>query len=191
MELCFATNNRHKLEEVTGVLGNAFQLLTLKDIGCEEELPETQDTLEGNARQKSEYVWTRYRIPCFADDTGLEVDALGGAPGVHAAMYAGNQRSAQDNMALLLKNLAKSENRKARFRTVISLMLPLGELTFEGVVNGIILETPRGSGGFGYDPIFLPDGSSRTLAEMSLQEKNMMSHRAIAVGKLAEFLRGL
>ncbi len=191
MELCFATNNRHKLEEVTGVLGGAFHLLTLKDIGCLEELPETTNTLEGNARQKAQYVWDKFRIACFADDTGLEVAALGGAPGIHSAMYAGNQRSAHDNMALLLKNLETSSNRKARFRTIICLVMPQNQWTFEGIVNGDILRTPRGSGGFGYDPIFLPEGSTQTLAEMSMSEKNKMSHRAIAVGRLAEFLKSL
>jgi XTP/dITP diphosphohydrolase len=191
MKLCFATNNHHKLDEVMGVLGGAFHLLTLRDIGCQEELPETRETILGNAQQKAEYVWEKYRIPCFADDTGLEVEALNGAPGVHSAHYAGSQRSAVDNMNLLLKNLEGSENRKAQFRTVISLIMPQGEWNFEGIVKGVILEQARGTGGFGYDPIFQPDGSSRTLAEMTLPEKNRISHRAVAVSKLAEFLKGL
>jgi XTP/dITP diphosphohydrolase len=191
MKLCFATNNHHKLEEVMGVLGGAFHLLTLKDIGCEEVLPETRDSIQGNARQKAEYVWKKYRIACFADDTGLEVEALNGAPGVHSAHYAGSQRSAADNMNLLLKNLEGSEGRRGQFRTVISLIMPQGEWDFEGIVKGLILEQPRGTGGFGYDPIFLPDGSLRTLAEMTLSEKNRISHRAVAVSKLTEFLKGL
>lgn len=190
MRLCFATNNHHKLEEVMGVLGDAFHVLTLTEIGCNEELPETRDTILGNARQKAEYVWEKYRISCFADDTGLEVEDLGGAPGVHSAHYAGSQRNAADNLNLLLKNLQGKGNRKAQFRTVICLIMPQGEWNFEGIVKGVILEHPRGTGGFGYDPIFLPDGSARTLAEMTLSEKNRISHRAIAVSKLAEFLKG-
>lgn len=174
-----------------GVLGGAFHLLTLRDIGCEEELPETRDTIQDNARQKAEYVWEKYRIACFADDTGLEVESLNGAPGVHSAYYAGSQRSAADNMNLLLKNLERSENRRAQFRTVISLIMPQGKWNFEGIVKGMVLEHPRGTGGFGYDPIFLPDGSSKTLAEMTLSEKNRISHRAVAVSKLSEFLNEL
>jgi XTP/dITP diphosphohydrolase len=191
MQLCFATNNHHKLDEVMGVLGGAFQLLSLRDIGCEDELPETQDTILGNAHQKAEYVWKKYHVPCFADDTGLEVEALGGAPGVHSAHYAGVQRSAEANMKLLLRNLGGIENRRAQFRTVISLIMPHGAWDFEGIVKGIILEQPRGTGGFGYDPVFLPHGSDKTLAEMSLSEKNQMSHRAIAVAGMAEFLKRL
>lgn len=189
MKLCFATHNLHKAEEVTAVLGEAFQLLTLRDIGCHEDLPETQDTIAGNAKQKAEYVWKHYKIPCFADDTGLEVIALNGAPGVLSARYAGRGRRSEDNIALLLKNLAGSSVREAQFRTVISLRLPEGQWLFEGVIKGTILSTPRGTGGFGYDPVFLPHGTSNTLSEMTLEEKNQISHRAIAVKKLAGFLR--
>ncbi len=189
MQLCFATNNHHKLEEVMGVLGGAFHLLTLSDIGCVEDLPETQNTIAGNAQQKAKFVWDRYKVPCFADDTGLEVEALNGAPGIYSARYAGDQRSASANMQLLLNNMKRIENRKAQFRTVISLIMPEGEWNFEGIMNGMILNKPRGEGGFGYDPIFLPVGLTKTLAELTLAEKNKLSHRAHAVNKLAEFLR--
>lgn len=189
MKLCFATHNLHKAEEVTAVLGQAFQLLTLRDVGCHEDLPETQDTLAGNAKQKAQYVWKNYKIPCFADDTGLEVIALNGAPGVLSARYAGRGRTSEDNIDLLLKNLAGVGVRQAQFRTVISLRLPEGQWLFEGVLKGTILSAPKGTGGFGYDPVFLPHGTSNTLSEMTLEEKNHISHRAIAVKKLAEFLR--
>lgn len=189
MPLCFATNNLHKLKEVKASLQGAFSLLTLKDIGCEEELPETQDTIVGNAQQKARYVWEHYGIPCFADDSGLEVEALNGAPGVISAMYAGSQRSHDDNIRLLLKNLDGHENRAAQFRTVIALVLPQGEWIFEGILKGEILLERRGSGGFGYDPIFLPIGFSRSLAELTMEEKNRISHRWQAVQKLSTFLQ--
>lgn len=191
MRLCFATNNTHKVEEVNAILGKEFHLLTLEEAGIMEELPETQDTLEGNARQKALHVFERYGIPCFADDTGLEVDSLQGAPGVYSARYAGNQRNSQDNIRLLLTNLRRKPQRTAQFRTVIWLALPQGQWSFEGIVRGSILETLRGNGGFGYDPIFLPHQAGKTLAEMTLEEKNGISHRAIAVNKLVEFLRVL
>jgi XTP/dITP diphosphohydrolase len=187
--LCFATNNKHKIEEVRAHLGSDFQLLSLKEIGCKEELPEEQPTLEGNSFQKAEYVYKKFGISCFADDTGLEVAELHGAPGVYSARYAGDQRSAEANMQLLLKNLAGSQNRKARFRTVITLITPEFSKQFEGIVTGQIINEHKGSGGFGYDPIFLPDGYSKTLAEMSMEEKNAISHRARAVTKLVEFLK--
>jgi XTP/dITP diphosphohydrolase len=187
--LCFATNNQHKINEVRAHLGPDFHLVGLDEIGCTEELAEDQVTLEGNSFQKAEYVYKNFGVSCFADDTGLEVEALQGAPGVYSARYAGPQRNAADNMKLLLSNLAASENRKARFRTVITLMTPEFSRQFEGVVNGRIIDEYRGSGGFGYDPIFLPDGYSRTLAEMSMEEKNSISHRARAVNKLVEFLK--
>ena len=187
--LCFATNNQHKLEEVRAHLGSDFQLVALEEVGCKEELPEEQSTLEGNSFQKAEYVYKNFGISCFADDTGLEVQELQGAPGVYSARYAGAQRSAEDNMQLLLKNLAESQNRRARFRTVITLITPEFTKQFEGIVSGKIIYEYRGSGGFGYDPIFLPDGFNKTLAEMSMEEKNAISHRARAVNKLVEFLK--
>jgi XTP/dITP diphosphohydrolase len=189
MRLCFATNNLHKVEEVSALLGSEFQLSTLNDAGIKEELPETQDNLEGNARQKAQYVFDRYNIPCFADDTGLEVDALHGAPGVLSARYAGPQRNSEDNIRLLLYKLSGKTLRTAQFRTIIWLALPEGQWAFEGCVRGSILEDLRGQGGFGYDPVFLPEDATKTLAEMTLTEKNQISHRAIAVSRLADFLR--
>ena len=188
MDICFATNNAHKLEEIKAILGNRFHVLGLNDIGCREELPEERDTLEGNSLQKAEYVFKKYKVSCFADDTGLEVESLAGAPGVYSARYAGEQRNAEDNMNLLLKNLSGKSNRKAHFRTVITFIQPEGLHQFEGIVDGIILEERRGKGGFGYDPIFLPNGFSKTLAEMGMDEKNQISHRARATHKLVEFL---
>ena len=191
MKLCFATNSRHKVEEVMAVLGRSFQLVTLADVGCKEELPETQETIAGNAYQKASYVWNHYKIPCFADDTGLEVGALNGAPGVFSARYGGPQRNSKDNLNLLLKRLEGFLNREAQFRTVISLILPQGEWLFEGIVKGVILTELRGTGGFGYDPVFQPHGSLKTLAEMTMEEKNEISHRARAVKKLEAFLNAL
>jgi len=191
MRLCFASNNRHKLNEIGALLGADITLMTLQDIGCFEELPETKDTLEGNAEEKAMFVWSRYRVACFADDSGLEVDALQGAPGVYSAMYAGPQRSAEDNNRLLLGKMSGEENRKARFRAVIYLILPDCRKKFVGEVEGVILDAPRGNQGFGYDPLFLPDGSTKTLAEMNLEEKNRISHRAKAVQKLVSFLKSL
>jgi XTP/dITP diphosphohydrolase len=187
--LCFATNNQHKIEEVRAHLGSDFHLVGLEEIECTDELPEEQPTLEGNSFQKAEYVYKNFGVSCFADDTGLEVEALQGAPGVYSARYAGEQRRAEDNMQLLLKNLAHAQNRKARFRTVITLITPEFTKQFEGIVNGQIIHEHRGNGGFGYDPIFLPDGFNKTLAEMSMEEKNAISHRARAVNKLIEFLK--
>jgi XTP/dITP diphosphohydrolase len=186
--LCFATNNQHKIQEVRAHLGPDFPLVGLSEIGCVEELREEQSTLEGNSLQKAEYVFKNFGVSCFADDTGLEVDTLHGAPGVISARYAGDQRNAEDNMKLLLKNLEGSKNRKARFRTVITLMTPAFTRQFEGIVTGQILNEYRGTGGFGYDPVVLPDGYLKTLAEMSMEEKNKISHRAQAVNKLVEFL---
>ncbi len=173
------------------VLGGTFQLLTLADVGCKEELPETQETIAGNAYQKASYVWSHYKIPCFADDTGLEVGVLNGAPGVFSARYAGPQRNSRDNLNLLLKRMEALRNREAQFRTVISLILPQGEWVFEGIVKGVILTELRGTGGFGYDPVFQPHGSLKTLAEMTMEEKNEISHRARAVKKLEAFLNAL
>lgn len=188
--LCFATNNLHKVEEVKVALGDGLRILTLEEAGIREELPETQDTLEGNARQKALYVFDHFGLACFADDTGLEVDALGGAPGVYSARYAGPQRRAEDNITLLLANLQDKTSRAAQFRTVIHLVLPDGQWKFEGIVRGTIQREGKGNGGFGYDPVFLPEGFRQTLAEMSLEEKNRISHRGIAIRKLTEFLRG-
>ncbi|AIZ64635.1 deoxyribonucleotide triphosphate pyrophosphatase [Hymenobacter sp. DG25B] len=190
MRLCFASNNAHKLDEIRPLLPAGVELLSLADIGCAEELPETQETLEGNARQKAEYVWEHYGVACFADDTGLEVEALNGAPGVYSARYAGPQRNAADNVALLLQELQGQPNRRAQFRTVVALVLPDGRRpVFEGAVEGQITEELHGEGGFGYDPVFRPEQHQRTFAEMPLAEKNTMSHRARAVEKLVAFLR--
>jgi XTP/dITP diphosphohydrolase len=192
MRLCFASNNKHKLEEIKNVVGRKFEILSLADIKCNEELPETRNTLEGNSLQKAEYVLQHYNTPCFADDTGLEVEALHGAPGVYSARYAGNHRSNDDNIALLLQNLKNDTNRKAQFRTVITLIgIKAQPVFFEGIIRGEIITEKRGSSGFGYDPVFIPEGHSRTFAEMTLEEKNQLSHRAIAVKKLAEYLARL
>lgn len=187
--LTFATNNRHKIDEIHALLGNEFHLLSLSEIGCNEELAEDRDTLEGNSDQKARYVFDHYKESCFADDTGLEVEALGGAPGVYSARYAGGQRNSDDNIDLLLKNMAAVQNRKAQFRTVITLIDEQGTHQFEGVVTGQILTERRGSGGFGYDSVFLPDGFSKSLAEMTMEEKNQISHRARATQKLVAFLK--
>lgn len=170
------------------MLGSPFLLKGLADIGCLEELPETHTTLEGNSLQKARYVFDLYKIPCFADDTGLEVGALKGEPGVHSARYAGEHRNPEDNIDLLLQKLHNTENRKARFRTVITLMEFSGVHTFEGIVEGEILLMRRGDQGFGYDPVFRPYGYDKTFAEMSLEEKNRISHRGEAVRKLVEYL---
>ena len=190
MRLCFASNNAHKVDEIRPLLPPGFELLSLADIGCHEELPETQDTLEGNARQKAEYVRQHYGVACFADDTGLEVAALGGAPGVYSARYAGPQRLAIDNVSKLLRELTGAPDRTARFRTVVALALADGTVhEFAGEVSGRISETPRGAGGFGYDPVFAPtESDGRTFAEMSGAEKNQISHRARAVAGLLAFL---
>jgi len=190
MRLCFASNNAHKLDEIRPLLPGSVQLLSLADIGCHEELPETQPTLEGNARQKARYVWDHYGVACFADDTGLEVDALGGAPGVYSARYAGPERAAAANVARLLHALGTQPDRRARFRTVISLVRGPGDAhAFSGEVGGSIAAAPIGRGGFGYDPVFVPsEGDGRTFAEMTLSEKNMLSHRARAVAGLVAFL---
>jgi XTP/dITP diphosphohydrolase len=190
MRLCFASNNAHKLDEIRPLLPAAVQLLSLADIGCHEELPETQPTLEGNARQKAQYVWDHFGVACFADDTGLEVDELGGEPGVYSARYAGPQREAADNVAKLLHELGTQPNRQARFRTVISLVRGASDVQeFSGEIHGIIAAAPIGGRGFGYDPVFVPsEGDGRTFAEMTLAEKNLLSHRARAVAGLVDFL---
>lgn len=190
-ELCFATNNRKKTEEVSQMLEGKYKLLTLEDIGCHHELAEDQDTLEGNSRQKAEQVWQKYNISCFADDTGLEVEALNGAPGVYSARYAGPQRRDSDNIQHLLKNLQGQQNRKARFRTSITLILNGEQQQFEGIVNGHITEELKGDKGFGYDPVFVPEGFDKTFAQMSPEEKNAISHRGRAVQKLVDFLKAV
>ncbi|GAA3979581.1 RdgB/HAM1 family non-canonical purine NTP pyrophosphatase [Hymenobacter antarcticus] len=189
-QLCFASNNAHKLDEIRPLLPPGLTLLSLADIGCHEELPETQDTLAGNARQKAEYVLHHYGVACFADDTGLEVTALGGAPGVYSARYAGPQRLAQDNVAKLLHELTGAADRSARFRTVVALAGADGPVReFAGEVAGRITEELRGTGGFGYDPVFAPaEGDGRTFAEMTGAEKNAISHRGRAVAGLLAFL---
>lgn len=189
-EILFATNNAHKLEEVKAILGDGYRLVTLRERGITEEIPEEQPTIEGNALQKVRYVHARSGADCFADDTGLEVDALGGAPGVRSARYAGEGRNSSDNVALLLENLSGQADRKARFRTVIALIFGGKEYQFDGVVDGTITDTPHGGGGFGYDPVFVPDGYDVTFAEMDSEAKNAISHRGRAVEKLAAFLSG-
>ena len=204
-KIVFATNNQHKLEEIRSILGEKFEVLSLSDIGCHEDIPETSDTLEGNAMQKAQYVFDKYGYACFADDTGLEVEALGGEPGIYSARYAaldGDDSISHDseaNMTKLLRKLKGIENRKARFRTVIALItnapLPFGEgmgerlQLFEGIVNGSIIKERRGGEGFGYDPIFQPEGYDKTFAELGNEVKNHISHRARAVQKLADYLK--
>ncbi len=188
MKIIFATNNAHKLAEVQAVLGEGYTLVTPREVGVTEDIPETQETLDGNASQKSHYLYERTGLDCFADDTGLEVEALGGAPGVHSARYATDGHDFAANNRLLLKNLEGVVNRRARFRTVISLIRGGEEHLFEGIVEGRIIDAERGGEGFGYDPLFIPDGFESTFAEMSREEKNSTSHRARAVKKLADFL---
>lgn len=190
MKLVFATNNAHKLEEISSILGDKIELLSLKDIGCHADIPETADTLEGNALLKSSFIYRNYGLNSFGDDTGLEVEALGGAPGVYSARYAGGEgHDSQANMRKLLRELEGVENRKARFRTVISLILDGKEYLFEGIIDGEIIKEKRGGSGFGYDPIFKPEGYEQTFAELGAEVKNEISHRALAVKKLAQFLK--
>lgn len=189
-KLVFATNNAHKLEEVAAILGDQVELLSLNAIGCQTDIPETAETLEGNALLKSSYIYKNYHLDCFADDTGLEVEALNGAPGVYSARYAGGEgHDAQANMLKLLHELDGKENRKAQFRTAISLILDGKEYLFEGVIKGEIIKEKRGDSGFGYDPVFMPEGYDRTFAELGNDIKNQISHRALAVQKLCEFLQ--
>lgn len=178
--LVFATHNVHKASEIQRMLGAEYIIKTLTDIGCTEDIPETGVTLSENAAIKSRYVYEKFGLNCFADDTGLEVDALNGEPGVFSARYAGVQKNDNDNMALLLRNLNTHTNRKAQFRTVISVIVDGNEIQFEGILRGEILTEKRGNNGFGYDPVFKPEGKEKTLAEMSADEKNQISHRAIA-----------
>lgn len=201
MKIVFATNNQHKLQEIRDILGSEFEIVSLKDIGCDVDIPETGNTLEENAMQKAQYVYDHYNLSCFADDTGLEVEALNGEPGVHSARYAeGTDHDSEANMAKLLRNLEGKDNRKARFRTVIALIqkqdvCPCGCTSikkvnrFEGIVDGSIATEKHGTAGFGYDPIFVPEGYDKSFAELGESIKNAISHRARAVAKLAEYLK--
>ncbi|WP_204345655.1 non-canonical purine NTP diphosphatase [Psychroserpens algicola] len=191
MQLVFATHNLNKLKEVQRLIPEHIKLISLSDIGCFEDIPETQLTIEGNAIQKAEFIKTQYGYACFADDTGLEVDALNGAPGVFSARYAGEQRDANDNMDLLLKNLDDKPNRTAQFKTVIALQLNDHLNTFTGICKGEITKEKHGQGGFGYDPLFKAEGYDATFAEISLEEKNKIGHRGKAIRKLVEFLNTL
>lgn len=188
MKICFASNNPKKLEEIRAALGNEFEIVSLADIGCREELPETGDTLEANAFQKARYVKDHYGVDCFADDTGLEVEALDGAPGVYSGRFAGEPRSDERNVSLLLEKMRQTENRKAAFRTIIALIIDGKSFSFEGKAAGKILKKRSGNKGFGYDPVFQPDGYEKTFAELSMKEKNDISHRGKAVRQLAGFL---
>lgn len=189
MKLVFATNNNHKLQELKELIDKGIELLSLHDIHCNEEVPENGTTLEANASEKAFYIYNKYNLNCFADDTGLEIEALDGAPGVYSARYAGEQKIAADNVKKVLSELSGKQNRKARFRCVISLIIEGKETQFEGIVNGEILLSGSGTEGFGYDPIFKPDGYSMSFAEMPLEEKNKISHRGNAVKKLVEYLK--
>jgi XTP/dITP diphosphohydrolase len=195
-KIVFATNNQHKLSEVQAMLGNHFLLVSLKDAGLDCDIPENQPTLQGNASEKARFVFEHLRVPCFADDTGLEVEALNGEPGVYSARYAGTvqehgseQKRTHANMDKLLTKLGDNPNRKARFRTVISYFDGKSEHFFEGIVNGRIISDRRGVEGFGYDPVFIPDGYEQTFAEMPLSVKNTISHRARAFSKFIEYLK--
>ena len=188
-KLVFATNNAHKLEEIRAILGDKVEILSLNDINCHADIPETADTLQGNAALKAQYIYENYGLDCFADDTGLEVEALNGAPGIYSARYAGGEgHDSEANMKKLLAEMQDKDNRKARFRTVICLIEGGEEHFFEGIVNGSIIRERKGGSGFGYDPVFMPDGYSETFAEMGNDEKNKISHRARAVQKLCEYL---
>ncbi|MDE5594229.1 MAG: non-canonical purine NTP diphosphatase [Muribaculaceae bacterium] len=186
-KIVFATNNSHKLEELRKLTEGKIEILSLKDINCDDDIPETADTLEGNALIKARWVKNRYGYDCFADDTGLEVEALNGAPGVYSARYAGDGHDSQANMKLLLSNMTDKDNRKARFRTVVALIEGDDERLFEGIVNGLITYEPKGTSGFGYDPIFQPEGHDVTFAEMNAEDKNSISHRGRAVAKLIDY----
>ena len=190
MRLVFATNNKHKLQEVRDILGSGVEVLSLSDIGCNDDIPETADTLQGNALIKARHIYNKYNVNCFADDTGLEVEALDGAPGVLSARYAGDGHDSEANMHKLLQNLTGKSNRNAQFRTVIALIIDGEEMLFDGIVKGIITEEKMGDSGFGYDPIFVPEGYSESFAQMSSDEKNSISHRYRATKKLNDYLKG-
>lgn len=189
-KLVFATNNAHKLEEIRAILGDKVEILSLNDINCHADIPETADTLEGNAELKAAYIYTNYGLDCFADDTGLEVEALNGAPGIYSARYAGGEgHDSEANMKKLLTEMAGKTNRNAQFRTAICLIEKGNKHLFEGIVKGRIIEAKRGNSGFGYDPVFIPEGYNETFAEMGNAEKNKISHRARAVAALCEYLQ--
>jgi len=189
MKLVFASNNKHKLEEISQIAGSAISIVSLKDIGCTDEIPETQPTIEGNALQKARYVFDKFKVNCFADDTGLEIEALNGDPGVYSARFAGVGCSFDDNMNKTLLLMKGEINRKAKFRTVIALIIDGREYTFDGYVNGVILEEKHGDKGFGYDAIFMPEGYNRSFAEMSAEVKNSLSHRSMAARNMLEYLK--
>ncbi|QBZ98379.1 non-canonical purine NTP diphosphatase [Flavobacterium sangjuense] len=189
MQLVFASNNKNKIKEIQLLLPQSIQILSLEDIGCIEEIPETADTIEGNAILKANYVTQKFGYNCFADDTGLEVEALNGEPGVYSARYAGEQKDANDNMDKLLLNLKNKSNRSAQFKTVITLNLNGKQTLFTGIIKGKIIEEKNGTNGFGYDPIFVADGYDKTFAELTIEEKSTISHRGLAVKKLVEFLK--
>mgnify|MGYP001342089141 CR=1 FL=1 len=189
MKLVFATNNKNKIKEIKHLLNNSLEILSLEDINCFEDIPETSDTIEGNAIQKAQYVYENYGYNCFADDTGLEIEALNGEPGIYSARYAGEEKNPEMNMNKVLDKLKNVSNRNARFKTVIALIIDGKTTCFEGIVEGEITHTKSGSEGFGYDPIFMPKGYNKTYSEMSLDIKNTMSHRAIATKKLIAFLK--
>ena len=191
IKIVFATNNKNKIKEVQKLLPNNIELIGLKDIGCEDDIPETQHTIKGNSIQKVNYINSKYNLDCFADDTGLEISALNGDPGVFSARYAGSERNSKKNIEKVLKNLNNIKNRNARFKTVIALSYKGEILTFEGVCEGFISNEIQGNGGFGYDPIFKPKGINKTFAELSFDEKNKISHRAIAIKKLIDYFNKL
>ena len=191
MKLVFATNNKHKLQEVRDIIGSGVEILSLADINCNEDIHETADTLDGNALIKARYIYEKYNVNCFADDTGLEVDALDGAPGVYSARYAGDGHDSEANMRKLLENLTGKNNRDAQFRTVIALIIDGEEKLFNGIVKGTITEEKRGDSGFGYDPIFVPEGYSESFAQMDSSTKNSISHRYRATKQLSDYLEAL
>ncbi len=191
MNLVFATHNQHKVHEIRAIAGPQWNIVCLSDLGCTEEIPETADTLQGNALQKAQFVYDRFHVNCFADDTGLEIEALNGRPGIYSARYAGEQCSFLDNMNKVLSEMEGLTNRKACFKTVIALILDDQTYYFEGRIDGTIIENPRGDAGFGYDPVFVPDGYNKTFAEMDETEKNRISHRGLAIAKLLAFLNGM
>lgn len=191
MQLVFATNNLHKIKEISAIIGKQFSILSLKDINCFEDIPETKETIAGNALQKAEYIFSKFGYNCFADDTGLEITSLDNRPGVYSARYAGENKSFEDNMNKVLSEMKDIENREASFKTTIALILDGKKYLFEGVIQGNIIKEKRGSNGFGYDPIFMPFGYEQTFAELSEETKNKISHRAIATKKLIDFLKKL